>query len=126
MATLPITVPPIANLTFTGATNQGQAAGWVAVTPAGDLIPVTGRGTVFRVKSVGTAVTVTLNSVRLNNYGTDVDVTMVLAATDEQEIFVQNDGRFDQGGVNTGLMAVTYSATPTGVLIAAKVIPGSV
>ena len=126
MATLAVTIPPILNLTFTGATNQGQSAGWTAVTPAGDLIPVTGRGTIFRVKSVGTAVTVTINSVRLTSYGTDVDQTLVLAATDEQEVFIQNDGRYDQGGANTGLAAVTYSATPTGVLIAAKTIPGSV
>ncbi len=51
---------------------------------------------------------------------------MVLAATDEQEVFIANDGRFDQGGVNTGLMAVTYSLSITSQLIMAKIIPGSV
>jgi hypothetical protein len=126
MATLTTTIPPILNKSFTGASNQGQAAGWVAPTTGGDLIPVTGRGTIFRVKTAGTAITVTLNSVALSNYGVDQDVTMVLAATDEQEVFIANDGRFDQGGVNTGLMAVTYSASITTQLIAAKVIPGSV
>jgi len=126
MATLAVTIPPILNLTFTGITGQGQAAGWVAPTTGGDLIPVTGRGTIFRVKTAGTAVTVTLNSVRLDNYGGDQDVTMVLAATDEQELFIANDGRFDQGGANTGLMAVTYSVSITTQLIAAKIIPGSV
>lgn len=125
MATLAIVVPVIANLTYTGSTNVGQAAGWLAAAGGGDMIPVTGRGTIFRAKTTGTGTTITLNSIRLTQYGTDVDLTMVLAATDEQEIFIQNDGRFDQGGVNTGLMAVTYTSV-TGLTIVAKVIPGSV
>jgi hypothetical protein len=125
MATLAIVLPPIFNLTFTGIASQGQAAGWVAAAGGGDLIPVTGRGTIFRAKTTGTGSTITFNSVRLDNYGGDQDITMVLAATDEQEVFIQNDGRFDQGGVNTGLMAVTYTSV-TGLTIIAKVIPGSV
>lgn len=126
MATLAIIVPPIMNLTFTGAAGVGQASAWITPTTGGDLIPVTGRGTIFRAKTVGTALTITFNSIRLTQYGTDVDPTMVLAATDEQEVFIQNDGRFDQGGVNTGLMAITYSASITTQLIMAKIIPGSV
>lgn len=124
MATLPTTIPPILNRSFTGG-SSGQAAGWAAATGAGDMIPVTGRGTIFRVKSTGTGVTVTLNSIVLSNYGADQDITLTLAATDEQEVFVQNDGRFDQGGVNAGLMAVTYSQV-VGVSITCKTIPGSV
>jgi hypothetical protein len=125
MATLAATLPTILNLTFTGSAGVGQSAGWVSPTTGGDLIPVTGQGTIFRVKTVGTAVTVTINSVRLTNYGTDVDQTLVLAATDEQEVLIKNDGRYDQGGANTGLCAVTYSVSITTQLIAVKVIPGS-
>jgi hypothetical protein len=125
MATLTSTIPPVLSLSFTGASNQGQAAGWVAASGGGDLIPVSGRGTIFRVKTTGTGITVTINSVTPSNYGTDQDITMVLASTDEQEVLIKNDGRFDQGGANTGLAAVSYTAV-TGVSIAAKIIPGSV
>lgn len=126
MATLPTTIPPILNKAFTGAANQGQAAGWVTPTAGtGDLIPLTGRGTILRVKTTGTACTVTIDSVAPSSYGTDQDVTMVMAATDEQRVLIQNDGRFDQGGANAGYAKVTCSAV-TGVSIEATVIPGSV
>ena len=125
MATLATTIPPILNSSFTGATNQGQAAGWAAASVGGDLIPVTGRGTILRVKTGDTACTVTIDSVRTSQYGQDQNVTMVLGVSDEQEVFIANDGRFDQGGASKGYAAVTYSAV-TNVQVAAKVIPGSV
>lgn len=123
MATLTAPSVTVVSLTFTGGTNQGQAAGFVAANGGGDLIPVTGQGVFLTFRTTGTAATVTLNSVVPSGYGDDKDVTVVLAATDEQDIFVKNDGRFDQGGVNAGLMAVTYSSV-TGLTVKRKTIPG--
>ena len=86
---------------------------------------MTGRGVLLSVRTTGTACTATIDSVVLGSYGTDQDVTMVLAATDEQQVFIQNDGRFDQGAANAGYAKVTCSAV-TGVSIKATTIPGSV
>ncbi|MFC9973549.1 hypothetical protein ACFVH6_21910 [Spirillospora sp. NPDC127200] len=124
MATLATTIPPVLNATYTGSTNQGQAAGWTAAGASGDLIPLTGQGTILRVRTEGTACTVTIDSVAASSYGQDQNITLVLAATDEQEVIIKNDGRFDQGGENKGRVSVSYSAT-TNVSVAAKVIPGS-
>lgn len=123
MATLTAPTVPVVHKAYTGGTNQGQAADFVAADVAGDLIPLNGQGVLITIRTSGTACTATFNSVTPSNYGDDKDVTMVLGATDEQDIFIKNDGRFDQGGVNAGLMAVTYSAV-TGVTIKRKVIPG--
>lgn len=123
MATLTKTTVPVVSRTTTGGTNQGQAAGFAAASGGGDMIPLSGQGVLVTIKTTGTACTATFDSVVPSNYGDDKNVTMVLAATDEQDLFFKNDGRFDQGGVNAGLMAVTYSAV-TGVSIKSKVIPG--
>jgi hypothetical protein len=126
MATLPATVPPVLNKAYTGSTNQGQSAGYAPATvTTGDLIPLTGRATLLSVKTTGTACTATLDSVAPSSYGGDQDVTLVLAATDEQHVLIQNDGRFDQGASNAGYAKVTCSVV-TGVFIRATVIPGSV
>jgi len=109
---------------FTGGTG-GQAAGYQAAAGGGDKVPIgSGRGTLIRVKSAGTGATVTFDSVRTSEYGQDQNVVMTLAATDEQEIFIVNDGsnRFDAGGVDAGLVNVTYSQVVT-ISIAAKTIP---
>jgi hypothetical protein len=88
------------------------------------MVPLSGQAVLFSIKTTGTAVTATLDSVAPSSYGTNVDITMVLAATDEQHILIKNDGRMDQGSVNAGLMAITYSGTPTGASIRATIIPG--
>ena len=124
MALLTAPLPPILSLSFTGLAGVGQQVGYTAVTPAGDMFPLSGQGIVLFLKTVGTAVTLTVASVRLSSYGDDKDPTIINAATDEQQVFIKNDGRFDQGGINTGLVAVTYSATPTGALVRAITIPG--
>lgn len=123
MATLTAPVARVLSKSFTGSTNQGQAAGFVAAAGGGDMFPISGQGIWLVVKTAGTACTVTINSVVPSNYGDDKDVTMVLGATDEQDIFIKNDGRFDQGGVNAGLVAVTYSAV-TNVTVRARTLPG--
>ena len=124
MATLArVTLVPVGS-TFQGAA-AGQAAGFQAATLAGDLIPVSsGRGTIVRFKTGGTATTVTLNSAVLTGYGTDVDPVITLAGTDEQEVFIVNDGtgRFDQQPTNPQLLSVTYSQV-TNLTVAAKTIP---
>lgn len=123
MATLTAPVVTVLSKTFTGSAGQGQASGFVAAAGGGDLIPISGQGILVTVRSAGTGATVTFDSVVPSNYGQDQNVTMVLASTDEQEVFIKNDGRFDQGGVNAGLVAVTYSSVTT-VTIKAKTIPG--
>lgn len=123
MATLTAPVVRVLSKAFTGGTNQGQAAGFVAAAGGGDMFPISGQGILLTIRSAGTACTATINSVIASNYGDDKDVTVVLAATDEQEVFIKNDGRFDQGGVNAGLIAVTYTAV-TNVTVKAKTIPG--
>jgi hypothetical protein len=123
MATLTAPVVTVLSKSFTGGTDQGQDAGFVAADVAGDLVPISGQGILFTVRTGGTACTATINSVTPSNYGDDKDVTMVLGTNEEQEVFIKNDGRFDQGGVNAGLVAVTYSAV-TAVTVKAKTIPG--
>lgn len=123
MATLTAPIVTILSKSFTGGTNQGQASGFVAAAGGGDMIPISGQGILVTVRSAGTGATVTFDSVVASSYGDDKNVTMVLAATDEQEVFIKNDGRFDQGGVNAGLVAVTYSGVTT-ITIKAKTIPG--
>lgn len=119
MATLARSVLTQVGLGSSAGSNAGQGAGYQAADVAGDLVPVSGRGTILKVKSTGTAVTVTIDSVRPSDYGTDVNITMVLAATDEQEIYLANDGRWDQGGGNAGYASLTYSQV-VGVSVAAK------
>lgn len=123
MATLSTVLLTPLNSATPGAT-AGQAAGWVTPTAAvGDLIPLTGKGVILRVKTTGTATNAVIDSVVPSNYGADQDLTMALSATDEQEVFIANDPRFDQGGVNKGYAKVTCSSI-TGASIAAKVISG--
>jgi hypothetical protein len=124
MATLTAPVVTVLSKAFTGGTNQGQASGFVPATTGGDMFPISGQGILLTYRTAGTAITVTINSVALSSYGDDKDITMVLAATDEQEVFIKNDGRFDQGGVNAGLVAVTYSGAITTQTVKAKTIPG--
>lgn len=123
MATLTSPTVKVLSKSFTGGTDQGQASGFVAAAGGGDMFPISGQGILLTIRTSGTACTATINSVTPSNYGDDKDVTMVLGATDEQELFIKNDGRFDQGGVNAGLVAVTYTAV-TNVTVKAKTIPG--
>lgn len=122
MATLARAVLTKVGVGSSAAANSGQAAGYQAASGGGDLVPISGQGTILRVKSTGTAVTVTIDSVAPSSYGTDVNPTLVLAATDEQEIFLANDGRWDQGGGNAGYASITYSQV-VGVSVAAKQVP---
>ena len=123
MATLATTALTPVTVKTSGAA-AGQAAGWQPATATtGDLIPLTGRGTILRIKTTGTACNAVLDSTRASDYGTDQDLTVTMGATDEQEVYIVNDGRFNQASPNAGYAKVTCSAV-TGVSIAAKVVPG--
>lgn len=123
MATLATTSLVPVGLRTTGA-SAGQAAGWQAATvTTGDLIPLTGKGTILRIRTTGTACNAVIDNTVLSNYGADQDLTVTMGATDEQEVYIANDGRFDQGGGSAGYAKVTCSVV-TGVSIAAKVVPG--
>jgi hypothetical protein len=122
MATLAtVVLAPLGKLT-TGTT-AGQAGGYQAANIGGDLVPLTGQGTIVRLKTTGTACTWTLDNVLLSSYGGDQDLTITLAATDEQEIFIRNDGRFDQGSGNAGFAKLTPSTITGAPQIAAKIVP---
>lgn len=121
MATLSTVVLTRVGLTTTGTTG-GQAAGFAAASAGGDKIPISGRGTILRVRTTDTACDVTINSVVASSYGTDVNIVMSLSTNEEKEIFLINDGRWDLGGSDAGLCGLTYSAV-TNVTVAAKVVP---
>ena len=124
MATLSrVTATEVGGAYTSAVCGQSRAA----VTPTagtGDLIPIgSGRGTLITVRTAGTGCTATVDNVRPSNYGDDKDVVATLAATDEQFIWIPNDGsyRFDQTA-NPGFCKLTCSAI-TNVTIAAVTIP---
>lgn len=102
----------------------GTSPAWAAMA-AGDLFAIgSGQGTLIGFRTAGTAITVTLDSVVQTQYGTDVNVTVVLGITDEQWVFIDNDGynRFDQGpGANLGFIAASYSVTTAGTRAAVTI-----
>lgn len=110
-----VTMPGIGSQ-FVGAV-AGTSPAWAAMVN-GDLFPISsGRGSLLGFRTAGTVITITLNSVILTAYGTDVDPVITMGATDEQWVWIPNDGvgRFDQGaGANAGFMAVTYSVVTAG------------
>jgi hypothetical protein len=99
MATLTrVTLVPV-GASFAG-TVAGQANGWQNAAAGGDLVPISsGRGTILRFKTVaaGTTVVVTLDSVVLTAYGSDVNPQVTLTTTDEQEIFMRRRPRRPAG-----------------------------
>ncbi|MFB4306982.1 hypothetical protein [Actinomadura sp. GTD37] len=123
MATLATTVLTALGSRTTGTT-AGQAAGWQSATATtGDLVPLTGRGVIVRLKTSGTACVATIDSVVPSNYGQDQNLTVTLGATDEKEVYLDSsDQRFNQGGVSNGYAKVTCDVV-TGVSITAKVVP---
>lgn len=121
MATLATVVLAPLGKNTAGAT-AGQSAGWANANIGGDLVPLTGQYTIVRFKTTGTACTWTLDNVLPSNYGTDQDLSIVLSATDEQEIEIKNDGRFDQGGVNAGYAKLTPSTVTGTPQIATKIV----
>lgn len=102
---------------------SGVVVGYQAAQIGGDFVPYGGQYTLIRFKTTGTACTWTLDSTTTPSFGVDQDPTVVLAATDEQEILIKNDGRFDAGGGNAGYIKCTPSTVTGAPQIACKVIP---
>lgn len=102
---------------LTPGTTAGQQITQIAATIGGDLVPLTGQFTVVILQTFGTTCTWTLDSTLSPAWGTDSDLSIVLAATDLQAILIDNrgsaGGRFDQN--NTGGTAGYAKLTPSTV-----------
>lgn len=124
MATLSRITAVECGIAYTSATCGQSRAPVTPTAGTGDLIPIgSGRGTLITIRTAGTGCTATVDCVRPSNYGDDKDIVATLAATDEQFIFIPNDGsgRWDQTA-NPGFCKLTCSAV-TNVTIAAVTIP---
>lgn len=125
MATItPLNLTPVTERT--GGTVVGQQAGSGGFTPnaGGDNVLANGTYLELEFATSGTAVTITLDSVELSSYGTDVNPTVVLAATDRQWLLVYvPDQRFLQpsGAGVPGSVGLTYTAV-TGLTAFARTI----
>lgn len=112
MATItPVTLTPITERS--GGTTVGQAVATFTPAGGGDNILATGTWLLIEYTTAGTGITVTFDSVELSSYGTDVNPTMVLAATDHQKILIYvPDQRFLQpsGAGVPGSVGVSYTA----------------
>ena len=109
MATLtPLALSPLSS--SYGSATAGQVV--TPITPAGggDTVPLQGAYTFIRIETTGTASTVTLDSVELSNFGTDVNVTVTMGATQIQKVCIKNDNRFKQTSGNVGNLNMTYSS----------------
>jgi hypothetical protein len=105
-----------------GSATAGQAA--VPITPniGGDSIALTGSMVILRIATAGTGAVVTLDSVMLSNFGSDVNVTVTLGATAVQYVPIKVDNRFKQTSGNTGYLNLTYTSVTT-MTIEAEYIP---
>jgi len=107
----------------------GQAPGVIVTPSSGDFVPISsGRGTLISFQTTGTGNTVVLTNQVAPAYGTGGNITITLAATDFQQVFIGNDGtdRFDTGvgTANAGLITMTFAPSPaTGLTIRAVTIP---
>jgi hypothetical protein len=105
-----------------GSPTAGQAA--VTITPniGGDSIALTGSYVILRIATAGTGATITLDSVPMSNFGTDVNVAVTLGATAVQYVPIKVDNRFRQTSGNIGYLNLTYSSVTT-LTIEATYIP---
>jgi hypothetical protein len=96
-----------------GSATAGQVV--TAATPniGGDTIPLTGSFVLLRFQTTGTGATVTLDSVEMSNFGTDVNVTITLTATQIQKVAIKTDNRFKQTAGNVGNLNLSYSSVAT-------------
>src|SRR4051812_7578244 len=115
MATItPVTLSPVTERT--GGTTVGQAGAPFTPAGGGDNVLLTGNYLVLEFTTAGTGSTITLDSVELSSYGTDVNPTMVLSSTDHQKMLLYiPDLRFVQpaGAGVPGSLGLTYSSVVT-------------
>lgn len=109
MAVLTATAGQVLSESY-GSLTAGQAAGYQTPNVGGDSIPLVGSVMVITFKTTGTASTITLDSVELSNFGQDTNVTVTMAATDEQDVFIKTDPRFKQTSGNVGMLNLTYTS----------------
>jgi len=93
-----------------GSATAGQVV--TAVTPAGggDNVMLQGSYTFLRFQTTGTGSTITLDSVELSNFGSDVNVTITMSATQIQKVAIKNDPRFKQTSGVAGSLALSYTS----------------
>jgi hypothetical protein len=118
-----VTMPAV-DATYSGST-AGTAPGVIATPANGDLIPISsGNGTLLAFRTTGTLSVITIANVVAPAWGSGGNLTVSLAATDFQFLYLHNDGvdRFDQGGANAGLVSLSYSSV-TGLTVYAVTIP---
>jgi len=124
MATLARLTAIDVNGKFQGAVFGQSRASVTPTAGTGDLFPIgSGQGTLVTLRTSGTGGTYTIDTVLPSSYGVDLDIVGTMAATDEQFIWLDNDGsgRFDQAA-NPGYAKITCSAV-TGWTVAAVTIP---
>jgi hypothetical protein len=97
------------------SSSYGSAAAGQVITPAaaaggGDTIPLQGSYVMLRFQTTGTLSVITLDSVDLSNFGTDVNVTVTMTATQIQKVAVKTDSRFKQVSGNVGNLNLSYSS----------------
>jgi K+-transporting ATPase c subunit len=102
-----------------GSATAGQVV--TAATPniGGDTIPLQGSYTFLRFQTTGTASVVTLDSVELSNFGSDVNVTVSPTATQIVKVAIKNDPRFKQVSGNVGNLNLSYTSV-TGMSLEAE------
>lgn len=84
-----------------------------AITPAGggDFIALIGRETVLWFVTTGTGSTVTFDSVKPSDQGSDENVTATLPATGVRRVaFDASDTRFKQTSAPIGYLGLTYTS----------------
>jgi len=93
-----------------GSAAAGQPV--TAVTPniGGDSVNLQGSYVFLRFQTTGTASVVTLDSVQLSNFGSDVNVTVTMGATQIQKVAVKTDNRFKQTAGNVGALNLSYTS----------------
>lgn len=108
---------------FYGSASVGSPAGFVAAAGGGDFIPLTGQFVLLTFRTAGTASVITLDTVELSNQGQAQDLTVTMAATDEQDVLidltVDGGNRFKQTSGNIGYLALAYTSV-TALTIKAK------
>jgi hypothetical protein len=102
----------------------GQPTAGQVVTPAtpnigGDTVPLQGTYVLLRFQTTGTATVITLDSVELSNFGTDVNVTITMTATQIQNVAIKTDSRFKQTTGNVGNLNLSYTSV-TGLTLEAS------
>jgi hypothetical protein len=102
-----------------GSATAGQAVTAITPNAGGDSIALVGSYVFLRFQTTGTGSTITLDSVELSNFGSDVNVTVTMGATAIQKIAIKTDPRFKQTAGNVGYLNLTYTAV-TGMTIEAE------